>query len=46
MAHKIFVNYRRADDPSHAGRHLRRDARGGESKCPELAHKLPPKKQR
>jgi hypothetical protein len=41
MARKIFINYRRADDPSHAGRHLRRDARGGESERPEFAHKLP-----
>jgi hypothetical protein len=46
MTRKIFVNYRRADDPSHAGRHLRRDARGGEIDRPELAHKLPPKKPR
>jgi hypothetical protein len=42
MTRKIFVNYRRADDPSHAGRHLD-DMRGGEIEWPELAHKLPPK---
>jgi hypothetical protein len=41
MVRKIFVNYRRADDPNHAGRHLRRHARGGESERPEFAHKLP-----